>query len=60
MNFVWLHFQFACAEDIIAAIYEVVKDDDVTLILEPGRSLIADAGILLTTVLGVKNNGDKK
>ena len=60
MDFVWVHFQVAIAEDIIASIHEVVKDDDITLILEPGRSLIADAGILLTTVLGVKNNGNKK
>lgn len=30
------------------------------LLLEPGRSLAAEAGILLTRVLGTKRNGDKE
>ena len=31
-----------------------------TLVLEPGRSLVAGAGILLTRVLYVKENGDRR
>ncbi|XP_063879575.1 uncharacterized protein LOC135110883 isoform X1 [Scylla paramamosain] len=30
-----------------------------TLILEPGRSLVASAGVLMTEILGVKTNGGK-
>jgi diaminopimelate decarboxylase len=32
---------------------------NLTLMLEPGRSIVADAGILLTRVLLVKRNGEK-
>jgi diaminopimelate decarboxylase len=32
---------------------------DLTLLLEPGRSIVAEAGILLTRVLLVKQNGQK-
>ena len=48
------------SSDIIREINEVIKDDNVTLILEPGRSLVAGAGILLTSVIGVKSSGTKK
>ncbi len=33
---------------------------DLTLLLEPGRSIVADAGVLLTRVLLIKQNGAKK
>ncbi len=36
-----------------------VKDSGVTLILEPGRSIVGNAGILLTKVTYVKKNDDK-
>ncbi len=42
---------------------DVVRDivaDDITLIVEPGRSIVADAGILVCRVLGVKTSGDKR
>jgi diaminopimelate decarboxylase len=32
---------------------------DLTLMLEPGRSIVAEAGVLLTRVLLVKQNGEK-
>jgi diaminopimelate decarboxylase len=32
---------------------------DLTLMLEPGRSIVAEAGILLTRVLLIKQNGEK-
>ena len=41
----------------VAAVFE---DIDVTLALEPGRSLVAAAGILLMKVEYLKNVGDKK
>ncbi|XP_052768686.1 uncharacterized protein LOC128208963 isoform X2 [Mya arenaria] len=41
--------------EVISVIDSVFKDDDVSLILEPGRSLIGNAVILLTEVIGVKH-----
>ncbi len=39
---------------------EALKDDDVTLILEPGRNLVGNAGALLSTVLYTKRNDSKR
>lgn len=36
-----------------------VEKSGLTLMLEPGRSIVAEAGVLLTRVLLVKHNGDK-
>jgi len=33
--------------------------DDLTLIVEPGRSIVGNAGVLICRVIGVKHNGDK-
>lgn len=38
----------------------IVKDLGVTLILEPGRSIVGNAGMLLTLVLYLKDTGDKR
>ncbi len=46
--------------DYIAAILDKLRYHDLTLILEPGRSIAANAGILLSKVEYIKNNGDKK
>jgi len=40
-------------------IIPVIKETGCRLIIEPGRSLIGNAGILLTRVLYVKTSGDK-
>lgn len=37
-----------------------IQELDLTLMLEPGRSIIAEAGVLLTRVLLIKQNGDKR
>ncbi len=42
-----------------ALIQAIGKLDDITLFLEPGRFLVAQAGALLTRVLYVKKNGEK-
>lgn len=42
------------------AIREEMSDPDLTLILEPGRVLVGNAGILVTRVLYTKNNRDKR
>lgn len=45
---------------LIAALRSQIESLSLTLLLEPGRSIIAEAGILLTRVLLVKQNGQKK
>jgi diaminopimelate decarboxylase len=47
------------ADDLMAAIIERLGDRDLTLILEPGRSIAANAGILLTRVQYLKETDDK-
>ena len=47
-------------KDYIAAILEKLQGRELTLIVEPGRSITANAGILLTRIEYIKNNGDKK
>ncbi|RLA46969.1 MAG: diaminopimelate decarboxylase [Gammaproteobacteria bacterium] len=46
-------------KDYIAAVLEKLQERNLTLIVEPGRSITANAGILLTRVEYIKNNGDK-
>ena len=43
-----------------AGIVPLLKDKNVKLILEPGKSICANAGIMLTRVLYVKRGGSKK
>jgi len=40
-------------------ILPIIKDTGCRLIIEPGRSIIGNAGILLTRVLYIKSNGEK-
>jgi diaminopimelate decarboxylase len=42
------------------SIARATKDLNVTVVLEPGRVIVGNAGILLTRVLIKKNQGDKK
>jgi len=42
------------------AISKAIKDLDVTIVLEPGRYMVANCGIFLTRVLYEKKNGDKR
>ena len=41
-------------------IVPLLKDKNLKLILEPGKSIMANAGLLLTKVLYLKQNGSKK
>lgn len=52
--------QSPTAEDYASAIVPMLKDKDLKLILEPGASIAANAGILLTKVLYCKKGGSKK
>lgn len=47
-------------QEYAGALLPIVKDLGVTLILEPGRSIVGNAGVLLTRVLYLKDNGDKR
>jgi len=48
------------AADYAAGIVPLLKDKDIKLILEPGKSICANAGIMLTRVLYIKRGGSKK
>jgi diaminopimelate decarboxylase len=52
--------QSPTAEDYAAAIVPMLKGKGLKLILEPGASIAANAGILLTSVLYCKTGGSKK
>jgi diaminopimelate decarboxylase len=48
------------AADYAEGIVPLLKDKNLKLVLEPGKSIIANAGILLTKVLYLKQGGTKK
>ncbi|OHB50080.1 MAG: diaminopimelate decarboxylase [Planctomycetes bacterium GWF2_41_51] len=48
------------AADYAEGIVPLLKDKKLKLVLEPGKSIIANAGILLTKVLYLKQGGSKK
>ena len=48
------------AEEYAAGIVPLLKDKNIKLILEPGKSICANAGIMLTRVLYIKHGGRKK
>jgi len=45
--------------DLIDTVRAAIKELDLTLIIEPGRSMVATSGGLVNTVTGVKTNGNK-
>lgn len=46
--------------DVVAAVLPILTPTGCSVWLEPGRSMVADAGVLLTQVLYLKENGTKK
>ena len=46
--------------DLIATVRDTVSSLGLTLIIEPGRSMVASSGALVTAVNGVKENGTKR
>lgn len=48
------------ADDYAAGLVPLLKDKNLKLILEPGKSICANAGILLTRTLYTKQGGSKK
>ncbi|MGH9584857.1 MAG: diaminopimelate decarboxylase [Bryobacteraceae bacterium] len=49
----------ACVQNFIAVLREKIAPFHLTLIVEPGRSISGEAGVLLTRVLLVKRSGAK-
>ena len=47
-------------EEYAAAVLEILRDLNLTLILEPGRAIVGNAGILLAKVIYVKHSGSKR
>ena len=45
--------------DLIDSIKELIKDQNLKLIIEPGRSLVANTCVFVNRVTGVKSNGTK-
>ena len=45
--------------DLIDTVRSIVKEMDLTLIIEPGLSMVATSCALVNTVTGVKTNGNK-
>jgi diaminopimelate decarboxylase len=48
------------AEEFAAAVLPLVRDVGVRLVLEPGRYIVGEAGVLVTRVLYVKEGGGKR
>jgi len=46
-------------DDMVEAI-KTILPEEATLIIEPGRSLVGNAGVLLCRVIGIKDTGEKK
>ena len=46
--------------ELISTVREQVSDLGLTLVIEPGRSMVATAGALVCEVTGVKQNGEKR
>ena len=46
-------------KDLIDTVRSTVADQDLTIIIEPGRSMVANGGALVNTVTGTKTNGTK-
>uniref|UniRef100_A0A7S3UH69 diaminopimelate decarboxylase n=1 Tax=Picocystis salinarum TaxID=88271 RepID=A0A7S3UH69_9CHLO len=46
-------------KDLIDAVRDLIAPSGLTLVIEPGRSMVANAGAFVNTVTGVKTNGNK-
>ncbi|MCK9418089.1 MAG: diaminopimelate decarboxylase [Nitrospirae bacterium] len=47
-------------KDVAQAIRPLLKDCGCTIVMEPGRAIVGNAGILVTSVLYRKNSGEKQ
>jgi diaminopimelate decarboxylase len=49
-----------CIDEFIGAMRSRVLGHDLEILIEPGRSIVAESGVLLTRVLYRKTNGDRE
>jgi diaminopimelate decarboxylase len=47
-------------KDLIDTVRDIVRDLGLTLVIEPGRSMVANSAALVNTVTGSKTNGSKR
>lgn len=52
--------RFPSPKDLVSKISHLYRNGEFTLLLEPGRSIIANSCVLLADVVGIKANGGKK
>lgn len=45
--------------DLIDTVRDLIKENGLTLIIEPGRSMVATSCALVNNITGVKTNGNK-
>ena len=48
------------AQDYAAALLPIVRDSGLAIILEPGRAIVGPAGVLVSRIVDVKPQGDRK
>lgn len=51
--------QLPSPRDLINTVREPVAKEQLTLLIEPGRSLVGSTGVLVSSVTGTKTNGNK-
>jgi len=51
--------KYPTPDEMLSCVRAEIEDLDVTVILEPGRSMIANASVFVSKVTGVKTNGNK-
>ncbi|XP_023930703.1 probable diaminopimelate decarboxylase, chloroplastic [Lingula anatina] len=55
-----LSHQCPTPSDLVASVKDLVEGKNISLILEPGRSVVGNAGVLVMHVIGCKKNGHKR
>jgi diaminopimelate decarboxylase len=54
------HDQLPAPSSFVAAVLPIIEPTGCSLWFEPGRAIVAEAGVLLTRVLYLKDNGEKR
>ena len=51
--------QLPTPRDLIDTVRDLIQESGLTVVIEPGRSMVANSSVLANTVTGVKTNGNK-
>ena len=49
-----------CVDEFSREIYNAIGDRDIQLLIEPGRSVVADTAVMVTTVMSVEYGTDEE